>query len=149
MKATLFCIYGIFLLFVVSYGVFATVTFDGAIEHSYEKGMAYPQKLAYLRKLNWRFQPGQHQFRTGEKAFLELWIRDKNNDPVHNASVEFEVNRPAGRETLPTQTAREVEPGHYVTPVQVHRFGHWLVKAVVVHGQVQVEHEFRIYITKG
>ena len=100
-------------MFVISYGVFATVTFDGAIEHSYEKGMAYPQKLAKLQELNWQFQPGGHQFRTGEKALLELWIKDRNKNPVHDASVQFEVNRPASRERMPMQTAKEMEPGHY------------------------------------
>lgn len=149
MKVTLFCIYGIFLSFVIGYAVFATVTFDGAIEHSYEKGMAYPQKLAQLQELDWRFQPGEHQFKIGEKALLELWILDKNNHPVHDASVQFEVNRPASQETMPTQMAKEMEPGHYVTPIQVPQFGHWLVKAVVVHDQIQVEHEFRIYVNKG
>lgn len=146
MKVALFCIYGIFLCFVIGYGVFATVTFDGAIEHSYEKGMAYPQKLAKLQELNWRFQPGEHQFRTGEKALLELWIRDKDNNPVHDASVQFEVNRPASRAAIPTQQAKEMEPGRYVTPIQVPRLGHWLVKAIVVQDELQVEHEFRIYV---
>jgi nitrogen fixation protein FixH len=149
LKVTLFIIYGIFLCFVVGYAVFATATFDGAIEHSYEKGMAYPQKLAKLQELNWRFQPGEHRFRTGEKALLELWIRDKNNNPVHDASVQFEVNRPASQETMPKQSANEMEPGHYVTSIQVPQFGHWLVKAIVVQDQVQVEHEFRIYVKKG
>lgn len=149
MKVTLFCIYGIFLCFVIGYGAFATVTFDGAIEHSYEKAMAYPQKLAKLQELNWRFQPGQYQFRAGEKALLALWIRDKENNPVHDACVRFEVKRPASRETMPTQTAKEMEPGRYVTPIQAPQFGHWLVTAVVVQGQVEVEHEFRIYVNKG
>jgi nitrogen fixation protein FixH len=149
LKVTLFCIYGIFLSFVIGYAVFATVTFDGAIDHSYEKGMAYPQKLAKLQELNWQFQPGEHQFRTGEEGHLELWIRDKYNNPVHDVSVQFEVNRPASQESIPTQTAREMEPGHYITSIQVPRLGHWLVKAIVVHDQVQVEHEFRIYVNKG
>jgi nitrogen fixation protein FixH len=149
LKAVLYFTYGIFLCFVIGYAVFASVTFDGAIEHSYEKGMAYPRKLAKLQELKWRFQPGEHHFCTGEKALLELWIRDKENNPVHDASVQFEVNRPASREALPTQMARETEPGHYVTPIQVQRFGHWQVKAVVVQDQVEVEHEFRIYVGKG
>jgi nitrogen fixation protein FixH len=149
LKVTLFCIYGIFLCFVIGYAVFASVTFDGAIEHSYEKGMAYPQKLAKLKELNWQFQPGKHQFRIGEEALLELWIRDKENNPVHDASVQFEVNRPASQEAMPTQKAKEMEPGHYVTPIQVRRFGHWQVKAVVIQDQVEVEHEFRIYVNKG
>ena len=146
---TLFCIYGIFLLFVIGYSVFATVTFDGAIDHSYAKGMAYPQELAKLQELNWRFQPGEHRFRTGGKTLLELWIRDKSNSPVHDASVQFEVSRPASQETMPTQTAKEMEPGHYVTPIQVPQFGHWLVKVIVVRDQVHIEHEFRIYVNKG
>lgn len=146
MKAILFCTYGLFLSFVIGYSVFATVTFDGDIRHSYEKGMAYPQKLAKLQELNWRFQPGEHQFRTGEKALLELSISDKKNNPVCDACVQFKVTRPAGRETIPTQPAKEMEPGHYGTPIQVPQFGHWLVKAVVVQDQVEVEHEFRIYI---
>jgi hypothetical protein len=72
----LFCIYGIFLSFVIGYAVFATKTFDGAIEHSYEKGMAYPLKLAQMQELNWLFQAGEHQFKTGEKTLLDLGIRD-------------------------------------------------------------------------
>lgn len=149
MKVTLFCIYGIFLSFVIGYAVFATRTFDGDIEHSYAKGMAYPQKLAQLQELNWRFQPGEHQFKTGEKALLELGIRDKHNKPITNAVVQFEVQRPASRETVPTQTAKEMAPGHYATTIQVPRFGHWLVTAFVVQDQVQVEHEFRIYVNEG
>jgi nitrogen fixation protein FixH len=149
LKAALFFIYGIFLIFVIGYSVYATVTFDGAIEHSYEKGMAYPQKIATLQELNWRFQPGGHQFRTGEKSLLEIWITDKNNEPVHSATVRFEVNRPAGPEAMPIQTAREMEPGRYVSSVQLPQFGHWRVRAIVVRDQVQVEHEFQIYVNKG
>jgi nitrogen fixation protein FixH len=149
LKVALFCIYGIFLSFVIGYAVFATKTFDGAIEHSYEKGMAYPQKLAQLQELNWQFQPGEHQFKTGEKTLLELGIRDKHNKPITNAAVQFEVQRPASRETVPTQTAKEMKPGHYATTIQMPRFGHWLVTAIVVQGQVQVAHEFRIYVNEG
>lgn len=146
MKAILFCTYGIFLSFVIGYSVYATVTFDGDIEHSYEKGMAYPEKLATLKELNWRFQAGERQFRAGENVLLGLWISDKENNPVCDACVQFEVTCPAGREMMPTQQAREMEPGHYGASIQVPKFGHWLVKAVVVRDQVEVEHEFRIYI---
>ena len=149
MKKILFCVYGLFLTFVIGYIVYANMTFDGAIAHSYKKGMAYPQKLAQLHKLGWRFQPGEHPFRTGEKDLLELWIRDKHNNPVHNAAVQFMIYRPASLETMPTQTAEEKAPGHYVALIQVPQYGNWLVKATVVQGRIHVEHEFPIYVDKG
>jgi len=148
-RTTLFIVYGIFLSFVVGYAVFASVTFDGAITHSYEKGMEYPQKIARLKTLGWQFKLGKDQFQSKKPESLDLWLTTGNGKPVAGAKVSMEVTRPASPDTLPEIPAKEVEKGHYKGVVTLPEYGHWLVRVWIDHLGEQIEYEFRIYANEG
>ena len=148
MKQGLYLIYGTFLVFVIGYSIFASVTFDGAIEGSYEKGEHYPQDLARLRKLGWQFIPGQEALQAGQNGLLDLLILDRNGSPLTGASVTMEVSRPAGPQTLPAQQATERKRGHYTINVNLPGYGYWLVDARITSDGRPVEHEFRIFANK-
>lgn len=149
MKVTLFIVYGIFFSFVVGYAVFATVTFDGDINHSFEKGMEYPEKLARLETLGWQVKLENDQVFSGKPGPLDLWLTAGNGEPVTGAKVSMEVTRPASPDTLPKIQASEEEDGHYKGLVTLPGYGHWLVKVSVDHLEDQIEYEFRIYANQG
>lgn len=145
MKQVLFLIYGIFLTFVIGYSIFASVTFDGAIKGSYEKGQQYPQELARLHRLGWQFISGQEELQAGKTGPLDLLIVDRNGSPLTGASVTMEISRPAGPQTLPAQNAAEQQSGHYTATVNLPGYGHWLVNAQITMDGQPVGHEFRIF----
>jgi nitrogen fixation protein FixH len=145
MKLVLYLIYGTFLTFVVGYSIFASVTFDGAIKGSYEKGEQYPQNLARLQRLGWQFIPGSEALRAGKSGQLDLLILDGKGAPLTGASVTMEISRPAGPQTLPAQKAAEQQSGHYSASVNLPGYGHWLVTAQITLDGQPVEHEFRIF----
>ncbi len=145
MKQALYLIYGTFLAFVIGYSVFASVTFDGAIEGYYEKGEQYPQDLARLHRLGWQFIPGREELQAGKTGRLDLLILDRNGSPLPGASVTMEISRPAGPQTLPAQQAAEQQNGHYSISVSLPGYGHWLVNARITSDGQSVEHEFRIF----
>jgi hypothetical protein len=148
-KRTLFIVYAIFFSFVVGYAVFASVTFDGAITHSYEKGMEYPQKIARLKTLGWQFKVGNDRLQSGKSQPLDLWLTTDKGQPVAGARVSMQVTRPASPDTLPTILANEEEKGHYKGVVTLPGYGHWLVKVSIDHFEEQIEYEFRIYASQG
>jgi nitrogen fixation protein FixH len=145
MKLVLYLVYATFLAFVIGYSIFASVTFDGAIKGSYEKGEQYPQDLARLHRLGWQFIPGSEALRAGKTGLLDLLILDRNGSPLTGASVSMEISRPAGPQTLPTQKAAEQQKGHYTASVNLPGYGHWLVNARIALDGPPVEHEFRIF----
>ena len=148
MKKLLIIIYGIFLAFVIGYSVFASMTFDGAIKGSYEKGVKYPQELIRLKKLGWRFTPSPVEFQAGKTGLLDLFVLNGNGAPLTGATVVMVISRPAGPETLPVIKAVEQEKGHYAATVNLPDYGHWLVDAQIFFDGQPVGYEFRIYANK-
>ncbi|MCK5194602.1 MAG: FixH family protein [Desulfobulbaceae bacterium] len=149
MKKILVVIYVIFIGFVAGYSVFATKTFDGAVKHSYRKGMEYPVKLARLKELGWHFQSGPGKVVTGIPVELMLAITDNNGKPVQNMSVTFEVSRPAGPDCLRPMNAQEHEAGRYMAEMTIPQYGHWQIIANIHFNKEEFNHTFRIYAEKG
>ena len=149
MKKILYVIYTLFFSFVIGYSVFAAKTFDGAVKHSYEKGLEYPHKIARLKELGWHFQGSGDKLVSGSPAALILAVVDDKGHPVTGLEVRMEVSRPASREALEPLQAREKEPGHYVADVTLPAYGHWQVVSRIESQQDDFTHTFRIYAQKG
>jgi len=148
-KKILYTIYTLFFSFVIGYSVFAAKTFDGAVKHSYEKGMEYPRKVARLKELGWQFEGGGERMVSGTPVDLTLAVVDREGRPVSGLDVVMEVSRPATPEALAPLAAREKEPGHYVADVTLPAYGHWQVVTRIHSQQEDFTHTFKIYAEKG
>ena len=149
MKKILWTTYILFFFFVIYYGLVASRTFDGEVDKPYDKGMAYPAKMARLQELGWRFQADAGGVVAGRGGDFALTITDKNNTPVQGARVALDISRPAGPEALPSVQAAEAEPGRYVARFTVPAHGHWLFTIRINKMEDEFDYEYKIYAAPG
>ncbi len=145
MKKLLFLIYGSFLCFIFWYGFVASKTFDGAVSHSFEKGMDYPRKVARLKELGWQFKGMPRWVPRGSEVEVGLEITGPGGKPVTGASVSLDISRPASAEAIETGRVEETRPGHYVSSVVFPGHGLWLVTATIVSHDDEFTYEYKIY----
>lgn len=149
MKKILWTTYILFFFFIIYYGLVASRTFDGAVDKPYDKGMAYPAKMARLEELGWHFKADAGWVLAGRPGDFTLTVTGKDNAPVRGARVTLEISRPAGPETLPPVQAAEAEPGRYVAGFTVPEYGHWLFSVKIDKMEDEFDYEYKIYAAPG
>ena len=145
MKKILLLIYGAFFCFIFWYGFVASKTFDGAVTHSFEKGMEYPRKMARLKELGWRFTGTPRWAPTGQQIEVGLEITGPDGKPVTGAAVSLDISRPASPETMEIGEVREKVPGHYTSTVIFRKHGQWLVTATIASKNDEFTYEYKLY----